>query len=257
MKFFDTHAHYNDEVYKDNLEETLKKCIDVGVDKIVNVGYNLESSQKAIELSESYDYMYAVIGIHPHDVFNCKSQEVYDIYQKNKDKKIVAIGEIGLDYAFVSDNKDEQKKLFVEQIKLANTLKLPIVVHTRDASLDTYNVLKEHKAYFGTLLHCFHPTEDLVRLVLKEDYKVAFGGNITYKRNSSFAEYLKMIPINQIVIETDCPYLSPVPYRGTVNSSANLPIICRKLAEFKEMDYEIVANEVYKNSCDFFFKKRL
>lgn len=252
MKFFDTHAHYNDEVYKDNLDETLNKCIETGVDRIINVGYNKESSIKAIELSKIYDYMYAVIGVHPHDVFKDKAIDIYDIYQKNRNEKIVAIGEIGLDYAFVSDNKIEQKKLFIEQIELANTLKLPIVVHTRDASLDTYNVLKENNAYYGTLLHCFHPTEDLVRLVLKNEFKVAFGGNITYKRNASFAEYVKMIPLEQIVIETDCPYLAPVPYRGTVNSSANLPIICKKLAEYKEMEYEFVAKQVYENSFEFF-----
>ena len=252
MKFFDTHAHYNDEVYKENLNEVLTRCFETGVDKIANVGYNKESSIKVIELSEIYDYMYAVIGIHPHDVFNNKAVEIYDIYQKNKDKKIVAIGEIGLDYAFVSDNKLEQKKLFVEQIELANTLKLPIVVHTRDASLDTYNVLKEYKAEYGTLLHCFHPTDDLVRLVLKEDYKVAFGGNITYKRNKTFAEYIKKIPLKQIVLETDCPYLSPEPYRGTVNNSSNLPIICKKLADYKELDYDMVGKQVYENSFNFF-----
>lgn len=252
MKFFDTHAHYNDEVYNDNLEETLNKCISTGVDKIINVGYNTESSKKAIELSKTYDYMYSVIGIHPHDVFKDNVANIYDLYEKNKDKKIVAIGEIGLDYAFVSDNKEQQKELFIEQIKLANSLKLPIVVHTRDASLDTYNILKENKAEYGTLLHCFHPTDDLVRLVLENGYMVAFGGNITYKRNSSFAKYVEMIPLNQIVIETDCPYLSPEPYRGKVNTSANLPIICQKLAEFKNLEYEEVAKQVYENSCKFF-----
>lgn len=252
MKFFDTHAHYNDEVYNDNLEETLSKCINTGVDKIINVGYNTESSKKAIELSKTYDYMYSVIGIHPHDVFKDNVANIYDLYEQNKDKKIVAIGEIGLDYAFVSDNKEEQKELFIEQIKLANSLKLPIVVHTRDASLDTYNILKENKAEYGTLLHCFHPTDDLVRLVLENGYMVAFGGNITYKRNSSFAKYVEKIPLSQIVIETDCPYLSPEPYRGKVNTSANLPIICKKLAEFKNLEYEQVAKQVYENSCKFF-----
>ena len=252
MKFFDTHAHYNDEVYNDNLEETLNKCINTGVDKIINVGYNTESSKKAIELSKTYDYMYSVIGIHPHDVFKDNVANIYDLYEQNKDKKIVAIGEIGLDYAFVSDNKEEQKELFIEQIKLANSLKLPIVVHTRDASLDTYNILKENKAEYGTLLHCFHPTDDLVRLVLENGYMVAFGGNITYKRNSSFAKYVEKIPLSQIVIETDCPYLSPEPYRGKVNTSANLPIICKKLAEFKNLEYEQVAKQVYENSCKFF-----
>lgn len=252
MRFFDTHAHYNDEVYESNLEEVLQKCKEAGVDKIVNVGYNKESSDKALLLSEKYDDMYAVIGVHPHDVFKDKAIDIYDIYQANIDKKIVAIGEIGLDYAFVSDNKLAQKDLFIEQIELANALKLPVVIHTRDASLDTYHVLKENEPQYGTLLHCFHPTDDLVRLVLEKGYTVAFGGNITYKRNASFGEYVKKIPIEQIVIETDCPYLAPVPYRGTINLSANLPIICKKLSEYKEMGIEYVSEKVYKNSCKFF-----
>lgn len=252
MKFFDTHAHYNDEVYKDNLEDTLQRCKEAGVDKIVNVGYNKESSDKALELSAKYDYMYVAIGVHPHDVGKDKSIDIYDIYQANKDKKIVAIGEIGLDYAFVSDNKLAQKDLFIDQIEMANALKLPIIIHTRDASLDTYNVLRENEPQYGALLHCFHPTDDLVRLTLEKGYKVAFGGNITYKRNASFGEYIKKIPIGQIVIETDCPYLAPVPYRGTINTSANLPIICKKLSEYKEMAIEYVSEKVYKNSCEFF-----
>ena len=125
MKFFDTHAHYNDEIYNDNLEETLKKCKEVGVDKIINVGYNKDSSDKALDLSVKYSYMYAAIGVHPHDVDKDKSIDIYDIYQANKDKKIVAIGEIGLDYAFVSDNKLAQRDLFIDQIEMANAIKLP------------------------------------------------------------------------------------------------------------------------------------
>ena len=167
-------------------------------------------------------------------------------------KKIVAIGEIGLDYAFVKDNKEAQKRLFIEQIALSNELKLPILIHSRDASLDTYNLISENKAQNGTLFHCFQPSDDLVRLVLENGYTVAFGGNITYKRNESFKEYIKKIPIEQIVIETDSPYLAPEPYRGTINTSANLPIICEKLAQYKELDVEYVVNTVYENAKKFF-----
>lgn len=253
MRYIDTHAHYNDEVYNNNLDETLKKCRQAGVDYIVNIGYNKESSDKSLELANKYDYIYTTIGIHPHDVGKDKAIDIYDIYQANSDnEKIVGIGEIGLDYAFVSDNKLQQADLFIEQIEMANALKLPVIIHTRDASLDTYNILKENKPQFGLLFHCFHPTDDLVRMVLNEGYMVAFGGNITYKRNASFGKYIKSIPIKQIVIETDCPYLSPEPYRGTINTSANLPIICKKLADYKEMDVEYISEKVYKNSLEFF-----
>ncbi len=253
MRYIDTHAHYNDEAYENILDETLNNCISKNVDYIVNVGYDVPSSKKAIELSDKYDYIYSAIGIHPHDVDNYKPEQILELYEKMNNDKIVAIGEIGLDYAFVKDNKQKQKKLFIDQIKLANYLKLPILIHSRDASFDTYDVLKnEEQAKYGTLFHCFQPSDDLVRLVIENGYYVAFGGNITFKRNESFKEYIKKIPIEQIVIETDCPYLAPVPYRGTVNTSANLPIICDKLAEYKEMNVEDVAKAVYENSLKFF-----
>lgn len=252
MKYIDTHAHFNDEKFDNILEEKLEECKNAGVDYIVNIGYNKISSIKAINLSNKYDYMYSVIGVHPHDVKSDKATDIYDVYQKYNNGKILGIGEIGLDYAFVKDNKEEQAKLFIEQIELANTLKLPIIVHTRDASLDTYNILKENKAEYGVLLHCFNPTNDLVNLVLERGYTVAFGGNITYKRNKSFPAFLEKIPLSQIVIETDCPYLPPEPLRGTINTSANLPIICKKLAEYKGEDEEKVATAVYENSIKFY-----
>lgn len=252
MRYIDTHAHYNDEVYKDNVDEILNLCRTSGVDYIVNVGYNKESSEAALALSEKYDYIYCTLGIHPHDVYNDKVNDIYDIYQANKEKKIVGIGEIGLDYAYVKDNKTAQGDLFCEQIELANSLKLPIVIHSRDASFDTYNIIKENKPKYGTLFHCFQPSDDLVRLVLENGYMVAFGGNITYKRNASFGEYIKKIPIEQIVIETDSPYLTPVPYRGMINNSSHLDIICKKLAEYKEMSPEYVSERVYKNSLKYF-----
>lgn len=252
MKYFDTHAHYNDEKFDGILDETLIRCKEAGVEYIINVGYNKISSKKAIEISNKYSYMYCTIGVHPHDVKNDNATDIYDIYKKYNNGKIVAIGEIGLDYAFVKDNKKEQASLFVSQIELANTLKLPIVVHTRDASFDTYNILKENQAKYGVLLHCFNPTEDLVRLALERGYMMAFGGNITYKRSKSFSKFLDMIPLSQIVIETDAPYLPPEPYRKTLNTSANLNIICSKLAEYKNEEKEIVAKEVYNNAIKFF-----
>ena len=252
MIYYDTHAHYNDEKYNGVVDETLKECFSVGVKKINVIGYNVDSSLKAIELSNMYNEIYSVIGIHPSDVGKCSVEEIERIYNANNNGKIVAIGEIGLDYYWVKDNKEEQKKLFIEQIELANKLKLPIVVHSRDASLDTYLTLKEHPAKYGTLLHCFSPTEDLVRLVLENGYMVAFGGNITYNRAKSFQKYMDMIPTEQIVIETDAPYLPPEPLRGTINSSKNLPIVLNKLAEYKKTDVEKLSEIVYRNSLEFF-----
>ena len=252
MKYFETHAHYNDEKFNNILEETLEECEKAGVQYIINIGYNKESSIKAVELANQKENVYAVIGAHPSDVDSCNADNIEEVYNEYNNSKVLAIGEIGLDYAFVKDNKQEQIELFRSQIELANKLKLPIIVHSRDSSLDTYNVLKDTPAKYGTLMHCFQPSEDLVRLVVENGYMVAFGGNITYKRAKSFSTYMEMIPIEQIVIETDSPYLPPEPLRGTLNTSKNLPIILKKLAEYKKMDEEIVAEIVYNNSIRFF-----
>ncbi len=252
MRFFDTHAHYNDEVYDIDREEVLKKIRESGVEYIVNVGYNKVSSIDSINLSKKYDYIYSAIGVHPHDVENETAQDIYNVYNENDNKKIVAIGEIGLDYAFVKDNKLKQIALFESQIELANSLKLPILIHSRDAALDTYNVIKNKRAEYGTLFHCFQPSDDLVRLVLENGYMVAFGGNITFKRNEAFKKYIEQIPLSQIVIETDSPYLSPEPYRGKRNDSSNLDIICKKLSEYKGKDVEEVAEIVYNNAVKYF-----
>lgn len=252
MRYIDTHAHYNDEVYKDNLEEILNIVKEGNVDKIINVGYSVEGSKECIELAKKYDYIYSTIGIHPEHV-NEDVSKLEELYSQNKDGKIVAVGEIGLDYAYVKDNKDEQIELFKKQIKLAEKLGLPIVIHSRDASLDTYNVIKENVSEKTKLLfHCFAPTDDLVRLVLERKYFVAFGGNITYPRNITFKKYIEMIPVDQMVLETDSPYLSPVPFRGKINNSSNLNLVCSKLAEYKNMDEEELSKILYNNSLKFF-----
>ena len=252
MEYFDTHAHYNDEKFDGIVDDVLKRCKNIGVKYVINIGYNIQSSIKAIELSNKYKNMYVAIGIHPSDVGKCSVEELEKIYNEYNNGKVVAIGEIGLDYSYTKENKKEQIDLFKTQIELANRLKLPICVHSRDASLDTYLTLKECPAKYGTLMHCFSPTEDLVRLVLENGYMVAFGGNITYKRAKSFSRYMDMIPVEQIVIETDSPYLPPVPLRGTVNTSENLPIILDKLSEYKNISKEELSKIVYRNSLEFF-----
>ncbi|MCX8075210.1 MAG: TatD family hydrolase [Clostridia bacterium] len=253
MRYFDTHAHYNDNIYENDIDAVLDECKASNVKYIINASYDIISSKKSIELSQKYDYIYALIGIHPSEVGNCKVDELYDIYNSSDKSKIVGIGEAGYDFAYVKDNKEEQRKLFIEQIEMANNLKLPLIVHSRDASESTYQTIKCEKSPENKLLfHCFQPSDDLVRLVLEKNYTVAFGGNITYPRNESFKKYIKEIPIENIVLETDCPYLSPIPHRGKRNTSANLNIICEKLAEYKELDVEIVSDIVFKNAVEFF-----
>ena len=139
---------------------------------------------------------------------------------------------------------------------MANELKLPVIIHTRDASLDTYKVLSENKPKYGAILHCFKPSDDLMKLVINDGYYVGFGGNITYKRSKSFANYIKQIPISQIVLETDCPYLAPIPFKGSINDSSNLPVIITKLAEYLETEKEYLSQIVYNNSLKFYKIKK-
>ena len=203
MDFFDTHAHYNDERYEGILDTVLKECLDNGVKYIVNASYDLESSKSSSKLSKEYDYIYSAIGVHPHDIENEDYTKIIDIYNEEKNKKIVAIGEIGLDYAFVKDNKEAQIKGFCHQIEIAEKLNLPIIIHSRDASYDTYNVIKNIKPpKVNVLFHCFAPTDDLVRLVIEKGYTVAFGGNITFKRNETFKKYIEQIPNEHTVENT-------------------------------------------------------
>ena len=255
MRYIDTHAHYNDEVYKDNLDEILAIIKEANVDIIVNVGYSVEGSRESIELAKKYDNIFSTIGIHPESI-NDDVDKLEELYNINKGEKIVAVGEIGLDYAYIQDNKEKQIDLFIKQIKLAEKLKLPIVIHSRDAALDTYNIIKENVS-IGTklLFHCFAPTDDLVRLVLERKYFVAFGGNITYPRNVSFKKYIEMIPVEQMVLETDSPYLTPIPFRGKINNSSNLNLVCKKLAEYKNIDEEKLSEILYNNSIQFFSLK--
>jgi TatD DNase family protein len=252
MNFIDTHAHYNDEVYKDNLEEILRLIKSENIDKVVNVSYDYDSMKKSLELSKKYDWISTSIGFHPHDVEKFDIKIIEDIFKENK-KYIVAIGEIGLDYAYTKDNKNKQKEIFIEQINFAKKNMLPIIIHSRDASKDTCDVVRNNlQKDYKVLFHCFSPTDELVNIVLENNYFVAFGGNITYPRNKSFYKYIEMIPLEQIVIETDCPYLSPIPFRGQINNSSNLKYILKTLADIKKIDENKLSEIIYQNSLRFF-----
>lgn len=256
-KMFDTHSHYNDEVYKTDLDEVLKSCFESGVDKIVNVGDNIESSKKSVELSKEYNQIYATVGIHPCDTKGDIEQDISEIenmiVSKTNESKIVAIGEIGLDYHYEDTDKQSQKEYFLKQIELAKKYNLPVVIHSRDAAQDMYDIIKEEKDMNGRLLfHCFQPNEQIADLIIKRGYMIAVGGNITYKRTQSNIDIIKSIPLEQIVVETDCPYLSPEPNRGKRNDSRNIYYVIDKLAEIKDMEPNKLAKILYENSMKFF-----
>lgn len=255
MGFFETHAHYDDIKFEDDLDETLSMVKNSNVDIIVNVACDFKTCISSSKLSEKYEYIYYTIGVHPYSAEEFDISKLEDIYTNlNSKEKLVAVGEIGLDYSYENIDKLKQKEVFIAQIEFAKKHNLPLVIHTRDASKDTYDILKEYTSPLDkVLLHCFNPTEDLVRLVCERpNFMVAFGGNITYKRKDSFERLVKQIPLNKLLIETDSPYLAPEGKRGTRNDSSNLNIICDKLASIMQIDSAEMERITFENAKRFY-----
>lgn len=249
MEFFDSHAHYNDERFDEDRDKLLKDIYDEKITKIINAGYSLESSKKAVEIAQNYDFIYATSGISPNDIDNFKEKDLEKIENLAKNKKVVAIGEIGLDYHWNTENKKLQKDVFISQIEIANRLNLPIVIHTREAIFDTLDILKNQiKCVKSGVFHCCPLNIDLVREGLKLGFYISFAGPITFKNSKNAEEIIKMVPIEKILIETDSPYLSPEPLRGKRNDSRNVKYMAQKIAEVKEISLSEVAEATYKNS---------
>lgn len=257
MKIFDTHAHYDDERYKEDLKHVIEDNYNNGVLKIVNASYDLESSIKSKELADRFDNVYYSVGIHPDSVRENAERDIQELermIKEYKDKtKLVAIGEIGLDYHYTKDNKELQKEYFEKQLELAIMYNLPVIIHCRDAADDMFHILKDEKyKELNLVFHCFQPTDTIANLVIKRKWMIGLGGNITYKRSKHSIDLIKLIPLDQIIVETDAPYLSPEPVRGTRNESKNIKYVIEKLADIKEIDVEMLQNILYDNSIKFY-----
>ena len=251
MEFFDTHSHYNDEAYIEDREEIINEIYNAGITKTVVVGYNEDKSEKAIELAEEHQFIYASVGIHPSDIGANKEEilsQIKKIRQMASNKKVVAIGEIGLDYHWEKENKELQKFAFIQQICLANELKLPIIIHSRDAIMDTIVIIRgEDSPKFSGILHCCVLNKELIETGLKAGLYISFAGPITFK-NTKNKELINIIPDDRLLIETDCPYLSPEPNRGKRNDSRNIRFTAEKIAELKGMTVDEIAMITYKNA---------
>ena len=258
MEFFDTHSHYNDEKFDEDREEIIKSTYESGVTRFVCAGYNIESSQKAIEMSQKYEFIYSICGISPNDIPQSEQElwkdiaEITKIVKENKTNKIVAIGEIGLDYYWNKENKELQKEAFIKQIDLANEMDMPIVIHSRDASIDTIDIIREHLVRKAGIFHCCQFNQEMIRQALELGYYISFAGPVTFKNSKNAPDVVKMIPLNRILIETDSPYLSPEPNRGKRNDSRNVKFIAQKIADFKEMTIEEIAKITYENANKIF-----
>lgn len=254
MEFFDSHAHYNDEAFKNDRDELIETMYKNDITKIIIPGSSVEASKKAIEIAEKYEHIYATCGIHPSDIKGRNIEEdINEIKEISKHNKVVAIGEIGLDYHWDIDNKEEQKKVFIKQIELANELELPIVIHTRDAYIDTIEILKNTiNANKRGVFHCCPLNQELVKDALALGYNISLAGVITFKNAKNADEIIKMIPLDRLQIETDAPYLSPEPFRGSRNNSINVKLVAQKIAEVKNISLEEVAKATYKNTINMF-----
>ena len=256
MEIFDSHAHYDDEKFNEDREEVIKSIYEEGITKCINIGCDIKTSENSIKLSEKYDFIYATCSIHPSEIPQTE-QELWRQLVKIKEmakinKKVVGIGEIGLDYHWNKDNIELQKKAFIEQINIANELNLPISIHTRDAIDDTIEIIRNYKVNKNGVLHCCPFNRELVKQGLQAGYYIAFGGTSTFKNSKNANEIIEMVPIDKILVETDSPYLAPEPLRGTRNDSRNLKYVIAKLANVKGISEEEMAKATYINACKLF-----
>lgn len=257
MEYFDTHMHLDDEKFDEDREEVINKIWNEGVTSAINMGCDINSSNKAIEIANSSKFIYAGVGLHPENIPQTE-EELWITIEKIKqtaiqNKKIVAIGEIGLDYYWTKDNIELQKKAFIKQIEIANELKLPISIHTRDSIDDMISIIRKYKIENSGVLHCCPFNPELVKHSLEEGLYIGVGGTCTFKNSKNAKKIIETIPIEKILIETDSPYLAPEPLRGTRNDSSNLKYIVEKIAEFKNMRPEEIAKTTYENAKRLFF----
>lgn len=258
MEFFDSHSHYNDEKFNEDREKIIKDTFESGITKFVCAGYNIPSSLFSLELSKKYEYIYSICGISPNDIPQSEQElwksidEIIQIVKEKNSKKLVAIGEIGLDYYWNKENSDLQKQAFIKQIELANEMKLPIVIHSRDASVNTIDIIRNHRVKKAGIFHCCQLNQELVRQALELGYYISFAGPITFKNSKNAPDVVKMVPLDRILIETDSPYLSPEPNRGKRNDCRNVKYVAQKIADIKEISLEEVAKKTYENAMRIF-----
>lgn len=252
MELFDSHAHYNDEKFSVDREELIEEIYNSGITRIVCAGYNVKSSKEAIELAEKYDYIYATVGISPNDLEDYSEENIKLITELAKKEKVVAIGEIGLDYYWNKENKSLQQEAFIKQIEIANSIDKPIVIHTREAVNDTIDILKNKvNVNKKGIFHCCPLNPELIKEGVKLGFYISFSGNVTFK-NAKSEKAVNEVPIDKILIETDSPYLSPEPMRGKRNDSRNVRFVAEKISEILEKDIDYIAERTYINANKIF-----
>jgi TatD DNase family protein len=250
---FDTHAHLNDEQYNEDLQEVIERAQNEGVSHMVVVGFDRTTIQRAMELTDKYDFIYACIGWHPVDAIDMTDEDLRWIEELTAHPKVVALGEMGLDYHWDKSPKDIQKQVFRKQIKLAKKVKLPIVIHNREATADIIDILKEEEAEeVGGIMHCFSGSPEVAKECVKMNFYISLGGPVTFKNAKKPKEVAAEIPLDKLLIETDCPYLAPHPYRGKRNEPSYVKLVAEQIAEIKGITFDEVAEVTSQNAKKIF-----
>ena len=250
----DSHVHLDDEAFNGDREDIIKSLGENGIELVINNSSDLPSSERSVELANKYENIYAAIGVHPHEARTYDDEVEKRLIELSRDKKVLAIGEIGLDYYYDNSPRDVQKEVFKRQIELAAKLKKNIVIHSRDAAKDTFDILKEaHEKYdFTALIHCFSQSVDMMREYLKMGDYIALGGAVTFKNAKTPKEVAKTVDLDRLLLETDCPYMTPVPYRGKRNEPKLVKFTCQYIADLRQMDASELEKITGENTKRFF-----
>ena len=249
---FESHAHYDDEAFNEDRETLIKEFQNQGIGYVINVGASLHSCQTTIELMEKYSFIYGAMGVHPSETAELDENNFKWLREQCALEKVVAVGEIGLDYNWPEPDKEIQKKWFVRQLQLAEEVKLPVIIHSRDAAADTLDIMKAEAGSLTGVIHCYSYTKEMAREYLNKGYYFGIGGVVTFSNAKKLKEAVEYIPIEHILLETDSPYLAPVPNRGKRNSSLNIPYIAEEIAKIKGISYEQVVEITCQNAKNLF-----
>lgn len=249
---WDTHVHLDDPDYKEDFLQVVARMKSAGVSRVTNVGYDLPSSERSVNLAEDHDFMYATIGIHPHNAEKANDETWETLLRLVKQPKVLAWGEIGLDYYRDLSPRLVQKEVFIHQINLANQVGLPIVIHNRDAHQDVMEIVKTHPPQYGGIFHCYSGSWEMAKVLLNMGFYLSFAGPVTYKNARHTVEVAKHAPLDRILVETDSPYLTPEPRRGKRNEPTYVVEVVRKLAEIRSMPFEELAMQTMRNAEEIF-----
>ena len=254
MKLIDTHCHLNDEQLYQDLDNVISRALQTGIEKMVVIGWDKESSLKAIKIAEQYPFIYACVGFHPENLEGVDETQLNEVLNLYSHPKVVGIGEIGLDYHWEKDSqkREIQKEFFIKQIEFANKVGLPISIHSREAFQDTLEILKNHKPLHGGVMHCYSGSVENVNDIINLGLYIGLDGPVTFRNAKTPKEVAIEVPLEKLVLETDSPYLSPHPLRGTVNEPANLILIADEIAALRDMSKKHLLEVVYDNSCKLF-----